>query len=872
MDVAAESKGLSPLEIWREYLTQSPVPMWVTAANRLVLANDPGLALFGVKDFAQLRTVEAKVLAVSAPGAPAPVRQTIERLDGRTCRAQIVSWPAEGTLQIFQAAVEPIPSDFDGSGIMDAGFANAEQLCRGLFSSSADCVKILDAAGRILYLNRGGRDLLAIPDPIEVLGMEWIELWRGEHWEDAREALEAARQGQAGRFAGRCPKWDGELRWWDVVLTPMPGDDRGPGGFLSISRDVTDLKQVQMLEAMERKVMESAASAQPLAETLDLICRLAEFTTNGGGKCAILALESDGRHYCVLSAPSLPELARTRVARTVSETGNPGAALFPGPESDWAMTTIPLTGPEGQDLGLLVYWSRGEAPETADLQETLATCTNMAGIALNQDVYLRRIRNKQQRLAAINRAAPVGLYQCEEDGYCIYSNERYSELTGLTAEQCSGEGWLESVFDEDRDIVIDVWRDARATRTPFKAEYRVVSKPGAAPRWVMAHESPMDGGGWVGTVIDISELKSALAAVAEGEERFRTLANNISQFCWMADGEGWIFWYNDRWYEYTGTTLEQMQGWGWREVHHPEHVDRVVDKVAEHFRTGEVWEDTFPLRSKDGTYRWFLSRALPIRDAEGKILRWFGTNTDITEQRIIEAEINRQNLALQRSNKELSQFAFFASHDLQEPLRMISSYAQLLQRSSAELLDPDSRRYIHAIIDSAGRMSRLIRDLLSYAEASGELKGTPETVNLNEIVAAVYMNLTEPIGETGAHFETSELPHVLGDSTQLAQVFQNLVSNSLKYRRPGIPPEIAISAERNGDYWKLLIRDNGQGFSQESACRIFDFLTRLHGREVPGSGIGLAICKSIIERSGGTIGAESEPGRGSTFWFTLPAA
>ncbi len=141
-----------------------------------------------------------------------------------------------------------------------------------------------------------------------------------------------------------------------------------------------------------------------------------------------------------------------------------------------------------------------------------------------------------------------------------------------------------------------------------------------------------------------------LKALREGEERFRTLANNISQFCWMADETGYIFWYNDRWFEYSGTTLEEMQGWGWQKVHHPDHVQRVVDKIAKCFRSGEVWEDTFPLRGRDGIYRWFLSIAVPIRDAQGNVFRWVGTNTDITERKEAEEYLANKLDELKRSN------------------------------------------------------------------------------------------------------------------------------------------------------------------------------------------------------------------------------
>ena len=236
---------------------------------------------------------------------------------------------------------------------------------------------------------------------------------------------------------------------------------------------------------------------------------------------------------------------------------------------------------------------------------------------------------------------------------------------------------------------------------------------------------------------------------------------------------------------------------------------------------------------------------------------------DVTER--VRAE---QELA--RSNAELEQFAYVASHDLQEPLRMVASYTQLLARRYGDKLDDDAREFIAFAVDGVTRMQALINDLLAFSRV-GTRGEAPERTDTAAIVDRVLLNLGPAIEEGGAAVTRDELPVVYADPGQLNQVFQNLIANALKFRQPDEPPRVHVSARRDAGEWIFSVSDNGIGISPEFADRIFVLFQRLHSRsEYPGTGIGLAICKKVVERHGGRIWVESEPGRGTTFLFTIP--
>ena len=238
------------------------------------------------------------------------------------------------------------------------------------------------------------------------------------------------------------------------------------------------------------------------------------------------------------------------------------------------------------------------------------------------------------------------------------------------------------------------------------------------------------------------------------------------------------------------------------------------------------------------------------------------------EKKLQESE--RATGELTRSNQELEQFAHIASHDLQEPLRTVKGFLDLFQARAAGKLDDKEKQYIGFAVDGASRMQNLITDLLAYSRAGS--KGlTPSTVSLRQCVDQAMGALQQSLDESRARVAIDELPTVTADAGQLAQVFQNLIGNALKFRREGVPPEVTIGSRQEGGHRAISVKDNGIGIDPGQADRVFEIFQRLHGRDkYPGTGIGLAICKRIVERHGGRIWVESTPGEGSTFFFTLP--
>jgi PAS domain S-box-containing protein len=387
--------------------------------------------------------------------------------------------------------------------------------------------------------------------------------------------------------------------------------------------------------------------------------------------------------------------------------------------------------------------------------------------------------------------------------------------------------------------------------------------------------SPLEAPGEIlvtAAIRDITERKLAQAALRQSEERFRLIVSNAREYAiLMLDPEGVVISWNEGAERIKGYRAEEIIGQHFSRFYPPEQVSagKPDFELEEAVKNGRFEEEGWRVR-KDSS-RFLASVVITaLRDEKGTLRGFSKITRDITERKRVEDDLLETVTELKRSNDELQQFANVASHDLQEPLRMVASYTQLMAKRYRGRLDSDADEFIAYAVDGCNRMKRLIEDLLTYSRAGAKGKALSETSGESSLREALT-NLRLAIKESGTVVTHDALPTIMTDGDQLALVFQNLVGNAIKYR--GVEaPRVHVSATKNGrNEWIFSVRDNGLGIDAQYFERIFVLFQRLHGQnEFKGTGIGLAICKKTVERLGGRIWVESQPEKGSTFYFSLP--
>jgi PAS domain S-box-containing protein len=347
------------------------------------------------------------------------------------------------------------------------------------------------------------------------------------------------------------------------------------------------------------------------------------------------------------------------------------------------------------------------------------------------------------------------------------------------------------------------------------------------------------------------------------------MADHAPVLIWVSGTDSLSIFFNKCFLEFTGRRMEQELGNKWAERMHPDDFRQCMSVYLASFEARQEFRMEYRLRRHDGVYRWVLDNGRPLFSASGEFEGFIGSCIDITDRRLAEEALHDANNALRRSNEDLRQFAYAASHDLQEPLRMVSLYSQMLAKRYKGRLDADADQFIEYTTSGANRMHALVHDLLAFTQVGEGLNEVVKPVDSNVIFEKTIAGLESLLKASNATATHDSLPMVLVHSPHLMQLFQNLIGNSLKYRSDEAPA-IHISAQRDGDQWVLSVKDNGMGIHPKYHRRIFGIFKRLHRDEYPGTGIGLAICSKIVDRYGGRMWVESEVGKGANFFFTLP--
>ncbi len=526
-----------------------------------------------------------------------------------------------------------------------------------------------------------------------------------------------------------------------------------------------------------------------------------------------------------------------------------------------------------------VYWTYSYNPiddETArsGVGGVLVICTETTEQVLAE----RAMRAAEARWRELFDQAPG--FMCVLSGpqhRFEYFNRRYGEIVGRS--DILGKSVLEAFPDVAEQGFIELLDGVFRSGVPYIATAAPLQLPGADHpaslqlRYLdFVYQPIRDANGRVTGVFvegaDVTDRVLTTQALAESESRFRALADNIAPLCWMADETGAIFWYNRRWYEYTGVAPGAADGWDWASVHDPKVLPEVLERWHASIATGTQFDMVFPLKGASGSFRPFLTRAFALRDTSGRIIRWFGTNTDISQQLSAEA-------ALREADRRKDEFLATLAHELRNPLAPVRHAAKVLRAPGA---DTRTRELATTIIErQIQTMAGLLEDLLDVSKITrGQITLHRQRTSVGSILET-SLEVARPLLDARSHQLTVSLPpepiEVDVDPLRLSQVFSNLLTNAAKYTAPGGQIEVRARAQDGGVY--IAVRDSGVGLERDSIGRIFEIFSQVKStldRAQGGLGIGLALVKGLVELHGGWVRATSAGlGQGSEFGVWLPS-
>jgi PAS domain S-box-containing protein len=496
------------------------------------------------------------------------------------------------------------------------------------------------------------------------------------------------------------------------------------------------------------------------------------------------------------------------------------------------------------------------------------------------------LRKSEERLTfALEAGGGVGTWDWELPSDRLYCNPQFAKLYSVDPERAAAGApiaeFLQHIHPDDKERVGKKIQVALETGGDLAEEYRIVQQDGSV-RWVYTRgRCQLDEDGkpmrFPGAAFDVTERKRAEEALLESQNRLRAIYDGTYEYIGLLAPDGTLLEANRASLTFANNTRADVVGrrfWDTPWFAYTPGAPEVVRDGVARAAAGEFVRFEAVLRRPTGECPTFDISFHPVRNELGEVVLIVPEGRDISVRKRAEEELTRSNEELRRVNRELEEFAYVASHDLQEPLRMVNIYTQIILKEVG-LKDGGAEsaklgKYADFVRQGVTRMEALIQDLLTFSRAVHDDELPIATANLSAALDEALYVLKNPIEESGCCITTPVLPTVRGDTAQMAHVFQNLISNALKYRKNGTAPQIGISFQQSGNDWVISVKDDGIGFEPQYAERIFGLFKRLHKEEYPGTGLGLAICRRIVERYGGRTWAEGKPGAGATFYFSLP--